>query len=244
MFKVKPNKLTEKLKPLDNQLNRNDVDEPLPHTKSIIWIIVGSKGRGKTSLLINTLKTKDGGYKKFFDNIYLFSPTGKSDTKIKKLVNELEEDNKYYDEFNEENMNDVFDKIKAFNQEYKEENPNSTPHNLIIFDDCLSDLPKSMEKSSLNRLIPNARHHNTYLIFLVQRYVGCNRLIRSQPDLISFFRSDNRKELEALTDDVNIDKDKLIALYKFATDDDPNGFLHINLLTRKFYKKFDEILIN
>ena len=106
----------------------------------------------------------------------------------------------------------------------------------------MADLPKSFEnKGGLNRLILQARHHKTWLIFLVQRYVGVNRVIRSQADLISFWKTDNQKELQALTDDVNIDKEYLKRMYEFATEK-PNDFLHINLLSRKFYKKFDEII--
>lgn len=239
MLSTKKTDLSDIIKPLDNQLNRNDLDGPLPKTKSVCMIICGSKGRGKTTLAMNILKSKKG-YKKYFDNIYLFSPTAKSDTKMKKLVDELEEDNKYYDEFNEQNMIEVFDKIKESNEEIKAED--KEPHNLIIFDDCMTSLPKSMQQSTLNKLIPNARHHNCYLMFLVQRYVGVSPLIRSQADVISFFKTDNNKELSWLIEDINYDKNKMQMLYEFATEK-PNDFLHINLLTRKFYKNFDEIIL-
>jgi polyhydroxyalkanoate synthesis regulator phasin len=244
MYSLKENILSKKLKPLDNQLNRNLMNEPLPKTKSVIWAIVGSKGRGKTSLLMNVLKEpiKNGGYKKHFDNIYYFSTSAKNDKKTNKLVNELDEDGKFYDEFNEANMNDVFDKIKKYNEEFKEENgEDKIPYNLIIFDDVMVDLPKSMQQSMLNRLVPNARHHNTSLFFLLQRYNGMNPLIRSQLDLISWFKTDNSREMKILMEDINIDKNRLQNLYEFSTEG-PNDFLHINLLNRKFYKKFDEII--
>jgi adenylate kinase len=242
MIKVKENILTSQLKALDNQLNRADMDEPLPKTRSCVWIICGSKGRGKTTLLMSVLKTpmKKGGLKKYFNNILMFSPTAKSDDKTKKLVKELDEENKFYDEFNEQNMMEAFEQIKKSNDEY---DGDGEPRNLIIFDDCMTDLPKSFERGGgLNKLVIQARHHKTWLIFLVQRYVAVNRVIRSQADLISFFKTDNKKELQALMDDVNIDKDLLTMLYNFATDK-PNDFFHINLLSRKFYKKFDEIII-
>lgn len=246
MLKTIINKLTEKIKPLDNQLNR-DLDDPIPKTKAIIYIISGSKGRGKTSLLLNILKTKqkDGGLKGYFDNIFMFSPTAKTDLKTKKLVEELEKDDKFYNEFNDANNNEVIEKIKTFNEEFKndEENKGEEPRNLIIYDDCMADLPKSFEKTGgLNKLIIQARHNNTWCIFLVQRYIGVNRVIRSQADLISFFKTDNNRELQALTDDVNYDKDVIKYLYDFATEN-PNDFLHINLLSRTFYKKFDKIII-
>jgi len=241
------NKLTEKIKPLDNQLNRDDLDEPIPKTKALIWIISASKGRGKTTLLLNVLKTKqkDGGLKKYFDNIYMFSPTAKTDSKTKKLVEELERDDKFYNEFNDANCTEVIENIKKSNEEFTndEDNKGKEPRNCIIFDDTMVDLPKSFEKTGgLNKLIIQARHNNTWCIFLVQRYLGVNRVIRSQADLISFFKTDNNKELQALIDDVNIDAHILKYLYEFATEK-PNDFLHINLLSRTFYKKFDKILM-
>lgn len=247
MLRTIPNKLTDKIKPLDNQLNRSEMDSPIPLTRAIIWIMSASKGRGKTTTLLNVLKTKqkDGGLKKYFDNIFMFSPTAKSDNKTKKLVEELEKDDKFYEEFNNETSTEVIDKIKEFNKEFEEDEDNEgkEPRNVIIFDDCMNDLPKSFEKTGgLNRLIIQARHHKTWLIFLVQRYVGVNRVIRSQADLISFWKTDNQKELQALIEDVNIDKDTLKTLYEYATDK-PNNFLHINLLSRTFYKKFDKIVI-
>lgn len=239
MLTTKKTDVSDIIKQLDNQLNRKDLDTPLPKTKSLIHILSGSKGRGKTTLAMNILKNKNG-YKKYFDNIYLFSPTAKGDPKMKKLIEELDKDDHYFEEFNDQNMHNVFERIKESNEEIKADD--KEPHNLIIFDDCMASLPKSIERSSLNKLIPNARHHNTYLMFLVQRYVGVSPLIRSQADLISFFRTDNTKELLGLIDDINIDKNKMIMLYEFATEK-PNDFLHINLLTRKFYKNFDEIII-
>lgn len=240
------NSLTDKVKPLDNQLNRGQLDGPIPDTKACVWILSASKGRGKTTTLLNVLNTKrsEGGLRKYFDNIYMFSPTAKTDSKTKKLVKELERDDKFYEEFNDANMKEVVDRMKQYNQEKKEEDPQAQPRNCIVFDDCMSDLPKSFEKTGgLNRLIIQARHNNCWLVFLVQRYIGLNRLIRSQADLISFWKTDNSKELQALIDDVNIDKDTLKMLYEYATEG-PNDFLHINLLTRTFYKKFDKIILN
>lgn len=247
MLKTIPNKLTQKLQPLDNQLNREEMDVAIPKTRAIIWVMSASKGRGKTTCLLNVLKTRqnDGGLRKYFDNIYMFSPTARNDPKTKKLVEELDRDGKFYEEFNDTNGQDVIEKIKKGNEEYEadEDNDGKEVRNCIIFDDCMSDLPKSFERTGgLNRLIIQARHNKCWCIFLVQRYIGVNRVIRSQADLISFWKTDNQKELEALIQDVNIDKELLRVIYEFATEK-PNDFLHINLLSRTYYKKFDKIII-
>ena len=242
MFRLEKNKLTEKIKAIDNQLSQTN--EPLPKTSTgLIWLISGRKGSGKSSLLLNVLKepVKNGGYKKFFDNIFMVSPTGKADKKFKKLIDELEEDDKYYDKLNDENIKEIIQKVQTYNQENEEDNPRS----LLILDDCMSDLPKSTEKTSFNDLIILARHYRLSVFILCQRYIGFNRTIRANADMISFFRTDNKKELATLRDDINIDSDMLEALYNFSTEGSLNNFLHINLLSNpiSFYKKFDRIVL-
>lgn len=243
MIRVQKNKLTDKIKALDKQVNRTD--EPLPKgSTGLIWIIAGRKGSGKSSLLLNSLKTsqKDGGYKKFFDNIFMISPTGRADKKFSKLINELDDDGKYFEKLNDETIRKIIDRTK----EYNEANEDNDPRSLLILDDCMSDLPRSTEKGAFNDLIILARHYKLSVFILAQRYIALNRVCRANADLISFFRTDNKKELKTLTDDVNIDGDLLETLYNFSTKDSPNDFLHMNLLSTPitFFKKFDKIILD
>lgn len=239
MFKVEKSKI--QIKAHDNQVIRTD--EPLPKT-SCIWCICGRKGSGKSSLLLTALQTKQnqGGYKKYFNNIFMVSPTGKHDKKLSKLVNELEEDGKFYDNLNEETMQEIMNRINEFNEEHDGE----TINNLLILDDCMSSLPTSTQKSSiLNNMFILSRHKKLSIFVTTQKYNGLSRVIRTQCDLISFFRTDNKKELQTLIDDVNVDDDTLKQLYNFATSESKNDFLHINMLSNpvSYYKKFDKIII-
>jgi hypothetical protein len=67
-------------------------------------------------------------------------------------------------------------------------------------------------------------------------------LIRSNADLISFFRTDNKREFKTLDEYINTDLEKLRKAYEFSTD--KNNFLHINMYTNpiNFYKNFDRIV--
>lgn len=238
-----PNKLTSKInKPLDKHLIRTD--DPLPKTtRGLIYIISGRKGSGKTSLMINLLSNKkEGGYKKFFDNIWLISPTARNDDKMKKLVNELDDDGKYYDTL----TGDTLDEITNLVQEYNKEHDKEEPRNLLIIDDCMCDLPPRQSKSILNKIVVLARHYKLSVWFLVQKYNSINTLIRSNADIISFFKTDNEKEYKTLEDDIFISSNLFRYIYDFATDEGPNSFLHINLLSNPptFYKRFDKILID
>ena len=241
-FQIEKSQL--QLKALDKQVIRTD--EAIPKGSPFIWIISGRKGTGKSSLLLSALKTKQtkGGLAKFYDNIFLVSPTASHDIKFSKLVSELEEDQKYYDILNENVMTEIMDKIKAYNED--EENQNKPIHNLLVLDDCLASLPAGTQKSAvLNNLFILSRHFRLSIIVTTQKYNGLSRLIRTQADLISFFRTDNKKELKSLLEDVNVDDALLENLYNFATGDDKNSFLHINMLSNPvtYYKNFDKIIL-
>jgi len=68
-IKVKPSKITSKLKKMDNQISTPN-DDVLPKRTGILWLIVGRKGSGKSTVLLNALKAKqeDGGYRSIFSS--------------------------------------------------------------------------------------------------------------------------------------------------------------------------------
>lgn len=120
MFQIQKNALSDDLKAHDKQVIREDT--PLPSSSSgIISLFVGVKGSGKTSVILSLLKSKHSPYRKIYDRIYLFSPTGFKDKKLSPLVEELDEYGNYYPELSNDNLSEVLSKIEDFNREYIEE---------------------------------------------------------------------------------------------------------------------------
>ncbi|NDB55008.1 DUF2075 domain-containing protein [archaeon] len=239
-YYLKVNKISKSLNKLDNQVIKSN--EPLPK-QDIVWIVSGGKGSGKSTMVLNVLKNKNA-YKGFFDNIILVSPTAMRDKKFDKLREELEEEDKYFSNCDDETIEEIMSKLQQFNDNFDEEEEGRKPHNLIIFDDCLSSLPKSTQKSKFNELITTSRHLKTSVWILVQKFNKVNPLIRDQADLLSIFKTNNKQELQTIEDSLNIDKKQFNDLYTFATYE-PNSFLHISFFggQPKFYKRFDEIII-
>lgn len=257
MFKTESNPLSSDIAPLDKQVVRTD--DPLP-LSYINYVVIGKKGSGKSTLILNLLKKKTSPYYQKFDNIYLISPTAGRDTKFDKLVNELKEEDKFYDDLNDETINEIILKLQEFNDGFiesqneaneeliekkKKPKPIIQPNNLLILDDCLANLPSSNAHSLINKIFTNARHYKLSIWCLVQKYNKLNPLIRTNSDLITIFPTDNSKEFKSISDDWNIDPKLLQSLYNFAVDK-PNSWLHISFFGTKpnFYKKFDRILIN
>lgn len=222
------------IKQLDNTFCCSE-DPLLLQNNSCVYIISGRRGSGKSTLALSLLNSKLA-YRKRFKNIFLVSPTARSDKKFKRLVDELSDDNKFYEELNEGNIESVLDIIKSDN----EENDRKNLH-CIVLDDVVLDLPKK-KSSILNKLVIESRHHNVTLLILSQKYNAIPTIIRANMDLISFFPSLNTKEVSTFQEDLNISKELFYKVYNKATDA-PNSFLHVNLLNFPpiFYHKYDTI---
>jgi ABC-type dipeptide/oligopeptide/nickel transport system ATPase subunit len=260
LISIEENPLSDSLVKYDNQVVKND--DPLPKSFGVVFCIVGKKGSGKTTLFINLLRNKNSPYNNHFDNIYLISPTAKKDEKMAFLVNELEEEGKFYEELNEDTIEEIINKVESFNEEYIKAQEESSdeeiiddpvfgkeikkkkkkkkktkkiirqPTNLLVIDDCIHLLPKSGQKSKINEIFTTSRHKKLSIILLCQKYNKINPLIRNQIDIISIFPTDNAREIETIQDDFTISKELFDLVYKEATNE-PNSFLHISFFGNK-----------
>lgn len=242
------NKLSAICGARDHQLTRTST--PLPKTGYLNYILCGSKGSGKSTLILNLLHNKEA-YRNFFDRIYIVSPTAKRDAKYDKLLREVE----HYDECTSENIIEIMENIKEFNDDFKEKEKErkqqckedgvkydkpKDPHHLIIFDDCIHMLPKSNQKSIVNELFTCNRHYKTSVWTATQKMKSVNPLIRNQCDLLSLWRINNNTEKKGILDEYDISE----AIFDFATDE-INSFLHVNMFGGRpvFFKKFNKIVI-
>jgi hypothetical protein len=220
------------LKTNDNQIKISD--EPLPKDINFIWLISGRRGSGKSNLLLNALGHKIF-YKNYFDNIIFVSPTARNDKKFGDLVEEVEEMNNFYNDLDEDILTEIIDKIKGFNDNFKKKRE---PRNLIIFDDCIHLLAKSTQKSRLHEIITTNRHLKSSIIITTQRFKNINTLIRSNVDMISFFKNDNIQDKKLFCDEYDINREILEAVCKKNHD-----FMHISYTSGVplYYDKFNII---
>ena len=228
--------LTDRLVPLDTQVINNDSPLLGGHR---VWLIVGRRGTGKSTLVLNALMKPQSPYHKHYDNIFMISPSAKADPKFSDLVDELDSQGKFYEELSERTTKEILDKINAFNNGLSEKKRKKV-HNLLILDDCAFMFPTS-KKSIIHSLFVNGRHKKLSVWVVSQKYNLLPTVWRSQADMISFFPTDSNQELQTLLNDLSADKSYFEDVYKFATDE-PNSFLHVTLTHPiKYYKRFDEI---
>ena len=215
---------------LDNQVLLSN--EALPKNNGLIWLLVGRKGSGKSSQLYNALDSsqKNGGYRKFYKNIYICSPSMENDKKMKKLVEEVEDDGNFYDTLNNEILNEIIEKARS----------NPDENSLLILDDCISLLPKSTQKNAVfNALVCNCRHLNMSIWITLQKLKGVNSTIRNNTDMISMYKTYSYTELKSYTDEFDTPKN----IYEDNTTE-PHSFLHTTFTggKPKFFKNYDPII--
>jgi hypothetical protein len=229
--------LTNVLAPFDNQICQEDTPLPL---KPCNYGIFAKKGLGKTTLLLNLLLKKESPWFKHFNLIFFISPTAKNDPKVEDLLEDIGD--QYYDTLSPEVLQSIINKIDRHKEEWKKKKKKGNPAYCIVYDDCIH-LLKSKQNKAINELATQNRHRHITNIYLLQKWnTFLPTLIRSNLDLISIFRTENKKELDSFMDEMNGDEEMLRALYEYATKDE-YSFLHINMYHHpaKYYKKFTEI---
>ncbi len=241
MPKQKHSALTNALAPFDSQVVFDD--KPLP-LKPCNYGIFGRKGSGKTNLLLNLLTRKESPWYKHFDLIFLISPTADRDDKMKELVEDIGED-QYFKTLSNETLTAIIETVDSHTEEFKakKKNKGKKPSYLIIYDDVIHDLVRKKDTRLICMLATQNRHRHITNVYLLQKYnTYLPTVVRSNLDCISYYRSDNKGELEAFVKEQNQDEEALMEMYKFATSE-PFSFLHVNMYTPKtrFYKRFDEI---
>jgi len=223
---------------VDNILGEH-IKEPFPNT-SFFWIICGKAGSGKTSLMINALKSKKENrvYRKVFDKIILVMPENSKKSIKNNPLDDLPEDQVF------ENMGpEVIEKIKSIRNDFDEEDKKKKRprHQLLILDDVTAYLKDKENIKSLIELATNRRHLKLSIILLVQFLKSIPRPIRFQVTDITFFKPSNNLDLKIIQEEfVNLENDKFndLTRYVFINNHD---FLFINKNNETYFKNLQKI---
>jgi energy-coupling factor transporter ATP-binding protein EcfA2 len=213
------------LKALDKQVDYNNVN-PIQKENHNVWLIIGRKGSGKSTLVLNMMRKKEL-FRRHFNNIFLVSPSAIRDPKFEKLCDELKGENKCYEDCNADNLIEIREKIEQFNDNFladeKNKKKKKKPHSLLILDDCISDLNKNSEiKNVINKMVMNSRHLKMSIWIISQKFKMISTSIRANADMLSFFNNTSEVERKAL-EEFGISTKYLDQLEK------PSDFLHVVL---------------
>lgn len=249
---VPPIRLIENNKPnlpvckmsCDVELNKNLNKYPLTSflNKSQSTGIIGRPGSGKTSLLYALFKNeKPALLRDVFHNIFLFQPKESSNSMSDKIFhNNLPDENLFYD-LTEENLLEVFNRIKEENESDEYE---GVLHHCIILDDFAAHLRDSpVIKSVLKDILMNRRHLHISIFFIIQSYKSIEPDIRRLMDNYFIYKT-NKQGLEQIFSEIIELPSKYIYPISNLVFDKKYNFLFINVESKTLMKNWDTIVID
>ena len=231
-----PNKELKTMKPVKEKMDKYipDIPDGISRRNGMIYLLVGSGGSGKTSLLLNQFKT-GGAYKKKFHHIYYFCPSA-SFASVSK--HPFENHDKVYHELNEVGLGELYDELME-RKEKSEEEETEPEYSVCIIDDYANDLKDKRIVSALNRMLIKARHLNCGFIFTLQSYLYMPKILRKQITYATIFKPRNSEEWETIRTEILQMKEndaKKVFDYVF---NEPYQHLDVDAFEGKFYKNFN-----
>lgn len=245
----------KKLKPIVEKQNiyiPNINDKNISRRNGMIYLLSGSGGSGKSSLILSMFKSKDY-YRGKFDNIYYFCPACSMDSinnhpfkNHDKVYNELNVLllKQIYDELStviepvEKDKKSVF--IDEVNEDVEEdEEEPEIQYNCILIDDMGSSLKDADIQAMLSKMMIKARHIKCAFIFLIQSYYLFPKILRKQITYCSIFKPRNIEEWNSISSELlHMNKDNSLILHNYVYDED---YAHMDLDTtnNKIYKNFN-----
>jgi len=226
-----PHKKLEVLKMRDRNESYHKKKGMLFDLPMKVAIIGRSQLSGKSNLVGNLLLSEDPRlYRHEFEgtNIYIFSPTAKTDFKIRTMIDELEVPTSNVFSSLDENVLDALYEMIEDEFKSKVAQKQRPPHFLFYFDDVSAsgDLKKH-KNGALAKIVQNGRHVLISTIVTSQTYIDTPRFLRENMSGGAFFAGTSR-QLEVITEDHSYVEAKVFKkMFRHHTNQ-PHSFMVVN----------------
>jgi hypothetical protein len=234
------------------------VDKNISRRNGMIYLLTGSGGSGKSSLLLNMFKSKSM-YRDKFHNIYYFCPEASF---LSVLKHPFEKHDKVYHELTVGHLEAIYqdllvkkeeatksqdDKKKkkkktkdAYGDDFSDsDEEKELEYSCIIIDDFANNLKDKDLIRQLNKMVIKARHILCSFIFTGQSFYYLQKTIRKQLTYTTIFQPKNIEEWNSIAKELmNMNKDDALQLYNYVFDA-PYNHIDIDLVLNKYYKNFN-----
>lgn len=250
------NKKVQPIKEKQDIFIPNIVDKNIPNRNGFIWLLCGSGGSGKSSMMLSMFKSKNY-YRSIFDNIYYFCPESSFSSvqnhpfkKHDKIYHELNVDvlQQVYAELNSKKSDATKEKekkVQVYEDEVLEESDDEKEieYSCIIIDDYADVLKDIDIQKQLSKMMIKSRHICCAFIITVQSYLYYPKILRKQLTNISIFKPKNVEEFVSISKELlNMNKDDALTLFNYCFDVNYNH-LDINTVDNSYYKNWNKLQI-
>lgn len=234
-----PNDKFKATKPVKESMDKYipDIVEGISRRNGMIYLMIGSGGSGKTSLLLNQFR-KGGAYHRKFHHLYLFTPAISFQSVVK---HPFEKHDKVINELTRDNLQELYDELKSRKEDREEDD--DMEYNCVIIDDMANSLKEKDVQRLLNTMLIKARHLNTCFIFTLQSYLYMPKMLRKQTTFATIFKPKNREEWDVLNKElIQMRDEDARQLFEYVYDKE-YAHLDIDTIEGKMYRNFNELTI-
>ena len=238
-----PNTKIPKMEPVKEVMDIfiPDIVEGIPNRNGFIWVITGSGGSGKTSMLLNFFRTKQL-YKMKFSNIFYVCPQS-SFLSVQKHPFEKHDPSKIFHELNEEVLDEIYSELKEIKKENVDAPKDEYQYNCCIIDDFADSMKNVDIQKKLNQMLIKARHLSCAFIFTLQSYYYFPKILRKQITNLTIFKPKNVEEWDSIAKEIlHMKKDDAEVLRNYVYDA-PYTHLDVDTVTDTLYKNFNKLTI-
>lgn len=222
-------------KPVKEKMDKYipDIVEGVSRRNGMIYLLVGSGGSGKTSLLLNQFR-RGGAYHKKFHHLYLFTPA----ISFASVQNHpFEKHDKVHHELTRDTLSELYAELKDRKEEHDDED--EMEYNCVIIDDMASTLKEKDVQKLLNTMLIKARHLNCCFIFTLQSYLYMPKMLRKQTTYATIFKPKNREEWNSINSELlQMKEDDAKKLYDYVFEKE-YSHLDIDTIENHLYRNFN-----
>lgn len=229
------------LKPIKEVMDINvpEIIDNVSRRNGMIYILTGSGGSGKSSLLLSFFQKSSPVYRNKFNNIYYICPESSF---LSVAKHPFSKHDKIYHELNGEILLHIYSELINLKEESTKKK-NKQKYNLVIIDDFADNLKNNSLIAILNKLLIKARHLNCGFIFTLQSYFYFPKILRKQITYATIFKPKNIAEFESLSKELfNMKSDDALKLFNYVFDA-PYNHLDVDTVINKYYKNFNELIL-
>jgi KaiC/GvpD/RAD55 family RecA-like ATPase len=235
------NKDIKSIKPVKEKMDKyvKDIPHGISNRNGMIYLLVGSGGSGKTSLLLNQFR-KGGSYHKKFHNLYLFTP---SISFMSVQNHPFEKHDKVYHELTRDSLEELYSELKERKEDYDSDDDEEMEYNCVVIDDFASSLKEKDVQKLLNTMLIKARHLNTCFIFTLQSYLYFPKMLRKQTTYATIFKPKNREEWNSINQELlQMKEDDARKIYDYVFGQE-YSHLDVDTIENKLYRNFNPLVI-
>jgi hypothetical protein len=230
-----------------------------PNRNGFHYLLTGSGGSGKSSLLLSMFKSK-AIYRCKFNNIYLITP----ENSFNSVANHpFKNHDKVFHELNIPTLESIYQELSAKKEEAtkevekkkenvfdgveeseSDEEEKEIEYSVIIIDDYADVLKDNNIQKQLNKMMIKSRHLCCAFIFTLQAYYYMPKILRRQITNITIFKPKNTEEFVALSKELfNMKQDNSLELFNFCFNE-PYNHLDVDTILNKYYKNWNLLEIH